>query len=477
MLVLVLLSSCGTYRLATYEPDPVYRPQPAPAPVYTPRPAPQPEPVYQPQAAPQYAEARYAPLPPADPYDTHYDEGRIQVAFLLDASGSMDGLIEQAKAQFWQMIDDIAYSYGDHYMPLIEVALVQYGHGAIGGRARYMEVVVPFTTDLDWVADALYHLYPSGGREYAGEALQMAHRELSWSPYPEDLKLVYIAGNESFDQGQANYAWVLEQMYRDGIVTNTIFAGDYYQGIQLRWEDAASIGRGTYAAIDIQRPVSFYSTPYDAMLCDLNAAYNATFIPYGTQGMMYYERVIIHDRYALGYGQACQATRVVSKARPYYRNPRWDLIDAMDRGLVSLEGMNLQDLPPVMRDMSAEQRRKYIRDQRYQRTQLRARIQELARDRQQAVARRPVSQEEPANLRQAVRRSAVEEAQDPRRPQPRPSSLRPVVERETGGTLQPQPGTRRPQVESDRREAERQRQIQAQREAEQKRQQAEQQRR
>jgi uncharacterized protein with von Willebrand factor type A (vWA) domain len=35
---------------------------------------------------------------------------KIQVALLLDTSGSMDGLLEQAKSQLWKMVNELATS-------------------------------------------------------------------------------------------------------------------------------------------------------------------------------------------------------------------------------------------------------------------------------------------------------------------------------------------------------------------------------
>ena len=48
---------------------------------------------------------------------------KIQVAILLDVSNSMDGLIEQAKAQLWNMVRVMGKATCNDQVPNIEIAL------------------------------------------------------------------------------------------------------------------------------------------------------------------------------------------------------------------------------------------------------------------------------------------------------------------------------------------------------------------
>src|SRR5688572_27352170 len=52
---------------------------------------------------------------------------KIQVAILLDVSNSMDGLIEQAKAQLWNMVSVMGKATCNDAVPNIEIALYEYG--------------------------------------------------------------------------------------------------------------------------------------------------------------------------------------------------------------------------------------------------------------------------------------------------------------------------------------------------------------
>ena len=75
---------------------------------------------------------------------------KIQVAILLDVSNSMDGLIEQAKAQLWNMVSVMGKAKCDNnVIPQIEIALYEYGRSTNAVTDGYVKQISGFTTDLD----------------------------------------------------------------------------------------------------------------------------------------------------------------------------------------------------------------------------------------------------------------------------------------------------------------------------------------
>ena len=53
---------------------------------------------------------------------------KIQVALMLDTSGSMDGLIDQAKTQLWKIVNDLALAECEGQKPELQIALYEYGN-------------------------------------------------------------------------------------------------------------------------------------------------------------------------------------------------------------------------------------------------------------------------------------------------------------------------------------------------------------
>jgi len=85
---------------------------------------------------------------------------KIQAAILLDVSNSMDGLIEQAKAQLWNMVSTMGKAQCDNNVsPQIEIALYEYGRTTNDAGKGYVKQINAFTNDLDQVSKNLFRPY------------------------------------------------------------------------------------------------------------------------------------------------------------------------------------------------------------------------------------------------------------------------------------------------------------------------------
>ena len=105
-----------------------------------------------------------APVAPVKP-------ATIQIALLLDTSGSMRGLINQAKTQLWNLDNKMTYAHCNEVQANIEIALYEYGKSTIPQQEDYLRQIVPFSTDLDQISKELFALSTNGGDEYCGCSL------------------------------------------------------------------------------------------------------------------------------------------------------------------------------------------------------------------------------------------------------------------------------------------------------------------
>ncbi len=326
---------------------------------------------------------------------------KIQIALLLDTSGSMDELLEQAKSEFWYLVDELMYTYQGSVAPELEIALYEYGNSRIGRDQDYIRLAVPLTRDLDWVASELWQLQPKGRKEYAGLVIDHAVQELQWSRNPRDIKMIFIAGNESFYRGPLNPVRAIERACAEGIEVHTLFAGTYEAGLQLGWEEAGNYC-GSYSALDLSQPAHMYTTGYDAQICQLNVYYNQTFLPYGPYGQTYYDRCVLQDRYFQNYGNVWLVNRTVVKCGPFYTNPNWDLIDALDAGIIRLEDIPYNQLPPELRGLSRSQQLAVIARYRADRNRVRKEILDLNDNRRREITTRTASAPTQARVDQRV---------------------------------------------------------------------------
>src|SRR5688572_8260073 len=111
--------------------------------------------------------------PVASPAPAPAEKPLIQLALLLDNSGSMQGLIDQARSQLWTVVNHLARTKKNGQTPRLEVALYQYGDRP--------QQLLAFTDDLDAVSEKLFALGISGGSEHCGQVIQLSLDELKWS--------------------------------------------------------------------------------------------------------------------------------------------------------------------------------------------------------------------------------------------------------------------------------------------------------
>lgn len=311
---------------------------------------------------------------------------KIQVALLLDTSGSMDGLIEQAKSQLWKMVNEFATAKLNGKIPDIEIALYEYGKDDYTAASGHLKQLLPLTTDLDLVSEKLFELRTNGGSEYCGWAIQDAVENLKWSKSNEDLKVIIIAGNEPFTQGPRDYKVTCKQSITKGIVVNTIFCGECEEGVRTNWKDGADRADGKYMCINQNQAIVHIETPFDKEIVEWNEKLNTTYIAYGSKGKEKKARQEKQDANAGAYSQSNVAERALSKSGAAYRNDDWDAVDAFKDNEKELEKMKDEELPEEMKGMSAEERVKFVEGKAKEREEIQGKIRELSTSRDKYIA-------------------------------------------------------------------------------------------
>ena len=310
----------------------------------------------------------------------------IKVALILDTSNSMDGLIDQAKSQLWSVVNELSSAKCDGLIPDIEIALYEYGNDRLPMREGYIRLVTPFTDDLDLISEKLFALRTDGGSEYCGQVIGMSLKELDWEEYPKDLKLIFIAGNEPFDQGNVSYREVCKTARNNDITINTIFCGNFNVGVQTNWKDGAYIGGGDYMNIDQDCEYVYIKSPYDDRIMKLNSKLNKTYVVYGSGGGAYYTRQATQDYNAFSLNESVAIKRAASKSSLTYKNTQWDLVDASEMEEFDIESFSDEDLPDEMKNMTKEEKEKYIDDKQQERQKIQKEINELSKKRDKFVA-------------------------------------------------------------------------------------------
>lgn len=310
----------------------------------------------------------------------------IMLALLLDTSSSMEGLIDQAKAQLWKIVNEVAAAKaGDGTQPNIKIALYEYGNDGLSSEEGYIRQVSALTQDLDVLSEKLFSLSTNGGNEFCGQVIKTSLNQLAWSASNADLKMIFIAGNEPFTQGDVSYEIACGAAKEKGVVVNTIYCGDSNDLITYSWKRGAELTGGTFITIDHNSQTVYVPTPYDDQIAALNNKLNATYVYYGASGVYRKEQQILQDKNAASYGLANIAERSFCKSSHAYKNSSWDLVDAAKDNETIIAETKSEDLPEEMRVMNIAQRKAYINQKSEERTKIQAEIQSLNKKRQEYI--------------------------------------------------------------------------------------------
>jgi hypothetical protein len=313
---------------------------------------------------------------------------KIQAAILLDVSGSMDGLIEQAKAQLWNMVSTMGKvkCTGDA-APQIEIALYEYGRDGNDAKKGYVKQINSFITSLDSLSENLFSLTTNGGEEYCGQVIKTSINELKWDAAPENYKVIFIAGNEDFLQGSVKYIEACNAAKQKGIIVNTIYCGDRMQGIQEHWDLNTECGNGSFTNINQNASTEDIPTPYDSLLISMNSTLNGTYVAYGFNGAAKYSKQQRMDEVNVTASKTAAIKRTKAKGNSaVYKNTEWDLVDRYKNDSVGFAKLSYTEMPDSLQSKTKEEIKAIVLQKSNERNAAQQQITELNKKRDAFIA-------------------------------------------------------------------------------------------
>jgi hypothetical protein len=313
----------------------------------------------------------------------------VEVAFVLDTTGSMAKLIEGAKRKIWSIATTIL-----DCNPEAEVRMGIVAYRDIGDD--YVTKTFDLTTDIQDMYAHLLELKARGGGDWpesVNEALHVGVGKLSWTHGHDTTRIVFLVGDAPphMDyQQDKKYPEVLEIARKRGIVVNAVQAGNA-RDTERVWRSIAQLGHGDYIPIPQDGgAVVVIETPYDRQIIELQGRINGTVVPYGSRADQ--ERVANRTKQVAA-APAPAATEMAS-----YINRRaraagageavtggGDLVADVTQGRKDIDAITDAELPEGLRSMSRAERKAQIDKLSARRTALNAELEGLVRQRDQYV--------------------------------------------------------------------------------------------
>jgi hypothetical protein len=311
----------------------------------------------------------------------------VEVAFVLDTTGSMGPLIEGAKRKIWSIATAIVDAN-----PAAEIRMGLVAYRDLGDE--YVTRKFDLTTDIQDLYANLLELKARGGGDWpesVNEALKAGVSKLSWTQGSDICRILFLVGDAPphMDYAQdTKYPEVIRMAVERGITVNAVQAGGA-RDTERVWREIAQRGNGRYIPIpqDGGR-LLVIETPWDTEIIELQGRINGTVIPYGPRS----QRSSVEQKTR----QLAAAPAPVATEMAGYlsRNAarageavtgRGDLVADVNAGRQKLDGMKDDDLPDAFRAMKPAERQAAIDKNTAERKTLNVRLAELVRKRDQYV--------------------------------------------------------------------------------------------
>lgn len=317
----------------------------------------------------------------------------VEVAFVLDTTGSMGGLIEGAKRKIWSIATAIVDSNPDAD---VRMGLVAYRD--IGDD--YVTRTFDLTTDIQDLYANLLELKARGGGDWpesVNEALDVAVNKLRWTAGDEVRRIVFLVGDAPphMDYAQdTKYPITLAVAKQKDIVVNAVLAGNA-QDTERVWRDIAQIGNGRFIRIPQDGgKVVIIETPYDGDIIILQKRINGTVIPYGPGALRKRTEDKTQQLSQVAAAAPAQASEMASYLNKRARvsseavTGEGDLVSDVSAGRKDLAGVKDDELPDNLRALKPEQRMDELNKQMKERKALNEALAALVAKRDKFVAER-----------------------------------------------------------------------------------------
>jgi Mg-chelatase subunit ChlD len=309
---------------------------------------------------------------------------RVEVAFVLDSTGSMGGLIEGAKQKIWSIANGIV---AQKPTPDVRIGLISY-------RDRGDEYVTKrfdLTDDIDSVFRNLQSFAAGGGGdgpESVNQALDEAVHKMSWSKDRQTLKIVFLVGDAPPHMDYADdvkYSATCQEAAKRDIIINTVQCGSE-DATRTAWQEIARLSEGSYVALGQTGNMAAVSTPFDGEIARLSSELGNTVVAYGEKE----EQAAVRGKLSAAGAAAPEAVADrasfnLAKGKRAIQG-KGDLLSDISEKKADLSRIKKSELPPEMQKMTTEEQKAYLEKKNAERAALNRKLEEVSRKRSDYIA-------------------------------------------------------------------------------------------
>lgn len=317
------------------------------------------------------------------------DKPKIEAVFVLDATGSMAGLIHTAKEKIWSVALSMSQA---EPTPELKIGMVFY-------RDRgddFVTKILPLTEEIDFIYSDLIEIQASGGGdtpESVNQALAEAIGSINWNNDDDVYRVVFLVGDCPPHMNYRNdqkYPVTCDKANAHGITINTIQLGNC-RGAEKIWKEIAAATNGTYLHLAQDAEGLNITTPFDEEINNVYRKIEGTKLIYGTDRVKQKEqsKAELSDKFSSEASVAANTRRALYNSSKIGKKNLYggaDLVDRMETDSVfSVSDVTESELPEAMKDMSEAEREKFASEKLKERQELNKKLTVLAIKREEYI--------------------------------------------------------------------------------------------
>ncbi|MCP4184965.1 MAG: VWA domain-containing protein [Hyphomicrobiales bacterium] len=300
-----------------------------------------------------------------------YINERIEVAFVIDTTGSMATLIEGAKRKIWSIANTIVDINPNADIRMALVAYRDYGD-------KYVVKTFDMSADIQGLYGNLIGFQAVGGGdtpEAVNEALNASIHDVNWSRDQKTHRMVFLVGDApphmDYDNGP-KYPEVIRFARTAGITIHAVQAGNSKQTRNV-WKDIAYRGAGDYISIPQDGgQITIIETPYDDDIITLQRRIDKTVVPYGSKKTKTGLLNKLKGKLLAAPSVTIENSKFYSKrsVRKEVVTGSGDIISAIRNKDIELDAIKRDELPKQLQSMNKTEQKKYINEKISERSAL-----------------------------------------------------------------------------------------------------------
>lgn len=282
---------------------------------------------------------------------------KLEVVFCIDMSGSTNGVVEDFRNNYWQLIKNINASTNGS----VRVGMIGYGRPSFGATSSYIKIFSDLTEDFEALSFSINQLKINieKGDQFIPSVIYTAALGLNWNEDQETKKLIFLIGNGKVQTGKFDFRKACDMAKEKNIVVYPVNClQKTVAPVDLAlWKSIATQTGGEFESVSVSATERVYSiSGINADVAEFNQKLSSTFVYYGGDGLKRFKMMNQTDTFCMRVSPREFYARCNMKLLDnYYKNAcSWDLVSQAKISQPDFNTINRKFLPDSLQNLDAK---------------------------------------------------------------------------------------------------------------------------